>query len=133
MMNQPPEQLRNAAIVQIVGGVIDLLIGWFLASCVWSIGGTLVGTVLTVCTLGMCPVGMLCSFGGFFGFLIIPLGILEIISGVVGLTSPQSAGTLMRITAALGVAGLLLGSVTSLVSGATVLMMMRSADVRGYL
>jgi hypothetical protein len=119
-MENPPDQLKTAAIVQLVGGLIDLVVGAWIASFIWT-------CISGVCTLGMCPIG------GLLGLLVVPLAILEIISGIVGLTNPKSAGMIMKITSFLSMGGILLGSISSLVAGVIVFMQLSNPEVKAYL
>lgn len=120
MENPPPDKLKTAAIVQLVVGLIDLTIGWWLAAVAWT-------CISGVCTLGMCPIG------GFLGFLVIPIGMLEIASGIVGLTNPKGGGVLMKIAAFVGMGGILLGSVSSCVGGVIALLQLQDPEVKAFL
>jgi hypothetical protein len=118
MQEEDSGALRAAAIMQLVSGVVNLLIVSWLASVLWvTVGGAFSMIVLTVCTLGLCPLplGSLC---GFVGLVIGPLAILEIVSGIVGLSNPRGARTLMMVTAVLELLSLLVGSPVAVLAGA---------------
>lgn len=132
-MDNPPDKLKNAAIAQLIVGLIDFFITGWVLSFVLGAAGSVLGTILTFITLGICPLTWFLPCIGFFGFLAIPLGVLEVISGIVGLTNPRSGGTLMKIVAFLGCGSLLFGSLPSVVGGGVVLMLLGDADVKAYL
>jgi hypothetical protein len=112
-----PPTLRASAVVQLVSGIVNLFLVSWLASVLWvSIGGTVSMFVMAICTLGLCPlpVGSLC---GFVGFIIAPLALLEIGSGIVGLVSPRAAKPLMIATAIVELLCLFLANPVAFVAG----------------
>ena len=124
----PPQKLKNAAIIQLVGGIIDLLFGWGLASMV---GGCL-GTIITspcMC-IGIPAPGALC---GMLGFLVIPIALLELGSGIYGMTNPKAAGGMMKIVSFIQMGGLLTGSLTSAIGGVVAYMQLADPEVTAYL
>ena len=125
-MDDVPAKLKTAAIVQLVVGLVDLTVGWVLVTTLWGCFG---GACLTL-TMGLCPVGY-CSWA--LGFLIIPVGILEVAGGILGLTNPKSAGTIMKIASFVGMGALLAGSITSAVGGIVAFLQLGDPDVRAYL
>lgn len=139
-MDNPPDKLKNAAIAQLIVGLIDFFVtGWvlfFVLGTVGTIAGTVLGGVCTLLSMGLCPCGYFMpflGFAGFLGWLAIPLGILEIIAGIVGLTNPRSGGSLMKIVAFLGCGSLLFGSLPSVIGGGLVLMFLGDDEVKAYL
>jgi hypothetical protein len=123
-----PQKLQVAAVTQIVVGAIDMLVGWWLASMV----GLCAGSALTspcMC-IGLPPIGAMC---GMLGFAVIPIGVFELIAGIVGLTNPKTGATVLKISSIFGIAGLLVGSVTSALAGVITLIMMRDPEVTAYL
>ncbi len=122
-----PSQLKTASIVQLIAGLVNFFfVGW-MASFFW---GGMGGTITTICTLGMCPIGGLC---GFVGCLIAPIAIAEIASGAMGLSNPEEAGGLQKIVAFLEVASLLIGNPVAVIAGAVVLFMLNNDEVTEYM
>jgi hypothetical protein len=117
VIEEVPPTLKASAVVQLVSGIVNLLVVSWLASFLWvSVGGTASMIVMAICTLGLCPlpIGSLC---GFVGFIIAPLAILEIASGIAGLVSPRAAKPLMIATAIIEVLCVLLASPVAFVAG----------------
>lgn len=122
-MEEVPAGLKNAAIAQIVAGVINICIAgplvWFTAASVCSILTFFIGGLG-----GMC---------GMLGCLLVPLGFVEILVGVLSLTNPKGFGSASRILAFLEVASILCGGLISAIVGAVVLSMTGSDEVKLYL
>lgn len=132
-MDAPPDKLKYAAIAQIISGLVNIFItSWVVCTAV-QFGGALCGTVLMVVTFGLCPVGYLVGCLGYLGFLAVPLGVIEIIAGILGMTNPKSGGTMMKITAILEIVGILIGALPGAVAGGLVLMFLSDDQVKAYL
>jgi hypothetical protein len=119
-MDVPPDKLRTAAIVQLVVGIVDLTVGAWIAVFMWT-------CISGICTLGMCPIG------GLLGIFIYPIGLFELIAGIVGLSNPRSGAQLMKIAGGLGLLGILFGSLSSSIGGLIVLLQLSSPEVKAYL
>ena len=119
-MEPAPDNLKNAAIAQIVAGLINVFI---LSWVTWLGMGTLCGLL----TFG---IGWICGFGGC---LLVPLGIAEIASGALVLSNPREYGTLCRTVGFLQMPALLVGGVPSTIVGVLVVSMTGSDEVRLYL
>lgn len=139
-MDAPPDKLKNAAIVQIISGLVNIFITSWVASTVlvgvFTMGGTLIGLIVGICTMGFCPIGIITpclGFIGFAGFLAVPLGILELITGIVGLSNPKTGGSFMKITAVLEILGILIGALPGAIAGGVVLMFLSDDQVKAYL
>ena len=139
-MDAPPDKLKNAAIVQIISGLVNIFItSWVVSSIavtVLTVGGTMCGVIVGVITLGLCPIGLITpclGFLGFAGLLAVPLGIIELIAGILGLTNPKSGGTFMKVAAVLEVLGLLIGALPGAIAGGLVLMFLSDDQVKAYL
>jgi hypothetical protein len=132
-MEAPPDKMKYAAIAQIISGLVNIFVTSWVVCTMVQLGGAVCGSVLMVVTLGLCPVGYFVGCLGYLGFLAVPLGIVEIIAGILGLTNPKSGGTMMKITAILEIAGLLIGALPGAVAGGLVLMFLSDDQVKAYL
>ena len=128
-----PEKVRTLAIVQLVTGIIDVFFGWALATCLWYIGATACTAVTGICTAGMCPIGIVAYLGTFAAFLILPIGLLEIVAGILGLTNPKQIPILPKIASVAGLVGLLFGGLTSAVGGGVAMYLLLDPEVKGFL
>ena len=122
-----PAQIRTAATLEIVAGGVNLLLTWWLASTALSCGW---GMVTSVFTLGLCPIGV---FAGFLSFVLIPLGLLEVLAGVLVLTDSRNARLFFGWLPWLQLASLLVGGLSSAVFGLAVWVMLREPEARAYM
>lgn len=120
-MDETPANLKNAAIVQIVAGLVN----FFFMGYVASMG---VGTVCGVLTLGMG--GQLC---GLFSCMLIPFGMLEIVVGGITLANPKGFGNISRMFGFVEIAALLLGGLPSALAGGIVVALTGNDEVKAYL
>lgn len=126
-MQELPEKLKTTAILQVVSGALNLMIMWWVV----SMTAGLVGGVCTgIITLGACPIGVVC---GLPGYLLIPIGIFELVAGIMGLTNAGSAGKVMRVAAWVELASLLVGGLLSAAAGVFGLLQFKEPEVVGYL
>lgn len=127
-MTESPAKLKTVAVVQIVSGALNVFfLGWFTSMMLGGVAGALTAVV----TLGICPIGVLC---GLPPWLLIPLGILELVAGIMGLASPsQGSAKLAKIVSYVEVGSILLGGLLSCVAGVVNAMMVRDPEVQGYL
>ncbi|MCB9684066.1 MAG: hypothetical protein H6738_01060 [Alphaproteobacteria bacterium] len=123
----PPEQLKTLGIANIIGGMVNMTMGWAMGSMVWSIGGTVCSGVLTC---GMCPVGGVC---GFVSMLIIPLGMVELGLGIALMANPQPVKGILPYLPFAQIAAVLLGDFVSPILGIVGLTMVKNPDVAGYI
>jgi len=105
-----PDKLNTAAIIQIVSGVINIFFMAGVSYFVIAMGG---GIITAICTLGMCPAGVMC---GFAGFLLVPIGIFEILSGVMIMTSNPNALKIQRYVSIVQKVSILFGGLGSLIA-----------------
>ena len=120
-MDETPANLKNAAIAQIVAGLINVFfMGW-----VASMG---VGTVCGVLTLGLG--GQLC---GLFSCMLIPFGMVEIVVGAMALSNPKGFGSISRMFGFIEIAAILLGGLPSALAGGVVVMMTGDDEVKAFL
>jgi len=122
-MHQPPEQIKQVAILQLVSGLVTL----FFMTCVsWFT----IATVGAVCTFFLGGLGGVC---GLVSMLLIPIGIFEIVSGVIGLTNPEGAGPIMKICSYVEVVGILFGGLSTALAGGVSMTMLNQPEVVAYL
>jgi hypothetical protein len=79
-----PQKFQTMAILQIVAGVCNVFFGWWIGMVMWSTAGTFCTALMT---LGLCPFGMFC---GMLSLAIVPIGMIELLVGILMLTSPQT-------------------------------------------
>jgi hypothetical protein len=134
---RPPAKLQQVAVLQLISGVVNVFV---MAAVVSLVLGSSFGVVGTFCggllSIVGCPVGCLGVFGwmcGFWGLALLPVGILEMVAGMVGLINPEGSGTVLRVTAVAELASLLFGGIVSTVIGVVALGLLRDEEVVGYL
>lgn len=122
-----PGKLTGTAVTQLVSGLVNLFVMWWLGGMVVGLG---CGAASGVVTLGMCPFGGLC---GFVPWLLIPLGVFELVGGIIGLANPKGGGKMLRIVAFAELAGVLVGGFGSLVAGGLSLFLLSDGEVKAFL
>ena len=122
-----PKQLNNAALIQIGSGVLNVFFLAGLMSFVLSFGG---GLITGVCTLGMCPIGGLC---GFASLLLIPVGIGEILSGVLIMTKNPAALKVHAYVSIVQKVAILFGGLGSIIAAFMVDGMVNDPESRAFL
>lgn len=127
MEEQVPEKFKTVGILYIVSGAINVL---FAAGAGSFLLGFVGGICTGIVTLGMCPIGSLC---GFFPLLLIPLGIVEAVSGILVLTNPQSVKGFIRYLPYAQIPSFALGGLVAAVIGGISLSMMGDQEVLAYL
>lgn len=58
-----------------------------------------------------------------------PVGIVEIIAGIYGLTAPKKSATVLKISAGLGIVAMVAGGIISLIVGILSLVFLRDPEV----
>lgn len=122
-MDETPANLKTAAIVQIVAGLINV----FVMSFVSWFG---IGTVCSVLTILLGGLGGIC---GLLGCALIPFGMVEILVGVLALTNPKGFGNISRMLGFVEIAAILFGSISSAIAGGVVVMMTGNDEVKAFL
>lgn len=122
-----PDKLNTAAILQIVSGVLNV---FFMAGVSYMVLGVGGGLITAMCTLGMCPFGVFC---GFAAFLLVPIGIFEILSGVLILTNNPNALKIQRYVSIAQKVAILFGGIGSLIMSFVVDGMVNDPEVLAYL
>lgn len=69
---------------------------------------------------------------GLLGFLVVPLAMVEIAAGAVGLALKKQYVWAQRLTTFASMAGLLAGSVTSIIGGAVVFFLLNAPEVKEW-
>ena len=126
-MPEVPQKFQTLAILQIAAGAFNFVIGWWISSMLLVFGGTFCSGIATC---GVCPIGGLC---GFASFLIVPLGIVEILVGVLMLASPQSVRGFVPWLPFLQIPALFLGDFVSPILGIVGFVLTRDPEVAGYI
>lgn len=114
-----PAPLKNAAIAQLISGIVNMF--------VMPTAFVMFGSICSVFTFGL---GGLCSFGAC---ILWPIGIFEVVAGVMGLTNPRGAVGIMRIASFVEIGSILGGGIVSAVIGFMVMQWLGSDETRAYL
>lgn len=121
MEDEVPQKLKMAAITQIVAGTINILMGWWMSSCI-------IGNFCGLFTLYMG--GQLC---GMVSCLILPLGLIEIGSGVYAMLQPREGAGVARLVSFLEIAAILGGGLVATLAGIGVQVLLNNDEVVAYL
>lgn len=124
---QRPGKLTAIAILQIVSGMCQ-----FPISCLAT--ASLVTLYTVVCGLLTSLIGGVGACAGLFGylsFLLVPIGLLEIISGILLLANVR-VPILVKITAAAEIFGLFLGGIPGAVVGVITLFLGSDPDAKRW-
>lgn len=124
-MHPLPDAARNAAIAQLVSGVVSI----FIVMPAVYFGWTMFALGFGALTLGL---GTIVGCCGWSACIFLPLGVVEIIAGVLGLTNNPAAVTMGRIVAFVEIASILLGGVTTCVAGIVALVMFNKPEVQAW-
>jgi hypothetical protein len=125
--NNVPQQYKTLGMANLIGGIVNVTFGAFIASTVWSLGA---GTCTTVCTFGLCPIGFMF---GFIGMLVWPVGMIEIVIGALTLMQPESVKGVYKFLPFAQFGGILLGDFVSPLLGVVGIMMTRDPEVAAYI
>ena len=119
-MFEPPAQIKQTAILQLISGILTMTI-------MMCVSWTTLSTVSAVCTLGLLPI---C---GIVSFLLVPIGIFEIVCGILGLTNPKTAAPVMKICSYVEMASILFGGVSTAIAGGVAMSLLGNTEVTAYL
>ena len=137
MQSLPPTKLKQIAGLQLASGFVNVLVMSVVASMVTGTVSGLVGWTCGVpAALLGCPAGCLGLAGpacGAWGLVLLPIGILEIVSGGWALWRPEQAGSLVRFTALAELVSPVFGGLPSLIAGIWVTRLLRDDQVLAYL
>ena len=127
MDTQVPQQYKTLGIANLIGGLVNVTFGAFIASTIWSLGA---GTCTTVCTFGLCPIGFMF---GFVGMLVWPVGMIEVVIGLLTLAQPDSVKGAYKFLPFAQFGAILLGDIVSPILGVVGMMMTRDKEVAAYI
>jgi hypothetical protein len=105
----------------------NLMVGWGIANMLTAIAG---GCVTGILTCGLFPIGVLC---GFAGFLVLPIGMIELLVGILAMAQPATVKGFIKYMPFIQIPSLLLGGVISPLAGGVALMLLRDPDVTAYI
>ena len=126
---EKPQKFQIIGILQIISGVLQIPIAIVLFYAAFMIIGCVCG--LLTFWAGGC--GMLAGFAGFFCLLLIPIGILEIVSGIMCLVGDPPPIMLVKITAIAEMVGLLVGGLIGAIVGVLVMMWLSDDEIKDYI
>jgi hypothetical protein len=126
MNDETPQALKNAAIAQLVSGLINFMV---MPGIMWFAWSMFAG-VCSVFTFGL---GSLFGLCGFVSCLLVPIGMVEMVSGGLTLANPRQGAPIMKIVAMVEMASLLCGGFISCIAGFVVSRMLADEQVQGYL
>lgn len=135
MAARVPQKLQMLAGVQLASGAVNLFVmGGLVSGVLFAVlggGGSLIATCSPICPLAaLGPCAGLC---GFWGFALLPIGMLEIVCGAVTLANPDGARTFVKIGMITELASLLFGGVVSFAAGMLVRNLLEDPEVAGFL
>ena len=107
----------------LVNGLINMTVGWIMAAYIMMFGGMMCTGLLT---LGTCPFGVVC---GAFPMLMVPLAVLEIVTGILVLADPKGSRPMMRWLPLVQIPALLIGDLVSPVVGLVAFMSSKDPEV----
>jgi hypothetical protein len=115
--NRPPGKVQAIGYMHLIAGILNLL---------WAAGLSIYGLLMGIATLGFglficCPV-----------FIVIPVGIMEIVSGAKHLSSNHSGLKAPRVTAILEICSVLTCSMVSTIVGILTLVFISDPEVDQY-
>lgn len=122
-MDEVPANIKSTAILQLVSGIITVT----MMACLSYLT---IGTVLAICTFFIGGLGGIC---GLVGLLLIPVGIFEIVSGIIGLTNPKTGAKIMQICSYVEMGSILLGGLSTAIAGGVAMAMMNNPEVKAYI
>ena len=126
-VQDPPSQFKTIGVINLIGGVLNGTLGFFIAGMIWGIAGTGLGTVFLMCG---CPIG----FALWLVPFVMPLvGLLEILVGVLILAAPGAVKGIMRFVPFLQFPSILIGDFISPIIGGISLFMLSDAEVKAYI
>ena len=125
---EKPASFKTIGILQLVSGLLQIPT-WFIVFVCGSNGIACVGGALTA-FLGGC--GAFCGFGAFISVLLLPIGFLEILSGILTLATKEPHRGFIKGVAVLEMAGLLCGGLIGAIVGVLVWIRLQDDDVEAF-
>jgi hypothetical protein len=121
-MTDVPSNLKAAAILQLVSGLITTTVMCFLSYfTIGMIGG--------LCTFFIGGLGAIC---GIVAWALIPIGIFEIVSGIVGLANPKAGAPIMKVCSFVELGSILVGGLTTAIAGGVVMALLRNPEIEAW-
>jgi hypothetical protein len=118
------------AVMNLIAGLLNLSVGLIIAFTIWGVLGTIGGSLLLAITCGLCPVGYL---AWLIPFLLLPVAIVELAVGIIGLASPDSIKGVIRFVPYLQIPCLLLGDLISPIVAGVSLVMLNDPQAKAYI
>ncbi len=126
-MERTPPAIRTAATAMVVAGGIDLLLMWWMSSTALGCG---LGLITSVLTAGLCPFG---AMAGFLGWLLIPLGLLEVLAGVLILTDARNARVFLGWMPWVQMLAIFAGGFSSALFGLVIFVICRDPEAQAFM
>lgn len=123
-----PSSLKTIGILQLISGIIQFPTWLFVFFC-GSNGIACVGGALTA-LLGGC--GVVCGFVAFISVLLVPIGLLEIVCGILTLGAKEPPRGLIKATAVLEIVGLFFGGLVGAIVGVLVWIRLQDDDIESF-
>ncbi len=125
---QKPGKVTAVAVLQIVSGLLQFPVSCLAATSLSVLYGFMCG-LLTVWAGG---IGACAAIVGYLSFLLIPIGVLEVVSGICLLAGVRSS-VLVKVTSIFEILGLFLGGLPGVLVGIVNLVLVSDADVKDWL
>ena len=125
---EKPSAFKTIGLLQLISGLLQVPT-WFLVFVCGSNGIACVGGLLTA-FLGGC--GAFCGFIGFISALLLPIGLLEILCGIMTLASKEPPRGLIKLTAVLEIVGLFFGGLIGAIVGVLVWIRLQDDDIKAF-
>jgi hypothetical protein len=126
MPDDLPQSAKNAAIAQIISGVVNFFV---MPMVVWF-GVTMFASVCAMCTAG---IGGITSMCGFVSCLLPPIGVAEMAVGAIALMNPKQGIPFGRMLAFVEMGSILAGGLASCVVGFLAMRWYGDDEVTAYL
>ena len=126
---EKPQQLKAIGIIHIVSGIIQFPMAMMLTFC----GSYFFACVCGIITAPIGGCGACMGLAGFVCLLLVPIGVLEIVTGVLVLVAEPPSRLLIRVTAAVEILGVLFGGLIGAIVGIVVLSMLARPEISEYM
>jgi len=119
-------RVDGLAALQIVSGLFNLLVMTWVSTAVAGVGTAVLGALATC----LCPVGLAGTTCGLWPFALVPIGVLEVVTGVLALARRPAWPALASLTATAEVVSVAFGGLGSFVVGLVALRVLREDEVQ---
>ncbi|MEN0068550.1 MAG: hypothetical protein AAGA48_40905 [Myxococcota bacterium] len=120
-------KVDGLATLQIVSGLFNLFVMSWVTTIAVAGASSVVGLLVTVCGCPMSPLGVLC---GLWPMTLVPLGVLEVTTGVLSVLRKPGWAWLAPLTALAELGSLAFGGLGSFVVGLVALHVLHDAAVQ---